>query len=1324
MKKNIFYITILILCFGFVIYASRGPNISNALKKRILPELEAATGNKFIAQNIVINLFPFAVEMKGVKSFDANGNRIFTAERVKSHISLFSILRKELRINRIVIKDAEYSSDIDYLKVIVKNVKNYIHSETSIPLTIVIKSVDVKDSSLKLSGEEFSLNVEELSGEAVFAKENRFRVIAKDLGYRFKEKVEIHSMVETVFSLTDMNMNIQSIKIFSSDSKITSTGFLGLDRLNGELRTEISLLVETVKHMFGLKNHGGGHVSAKGVLKFEDLNSLIAKTLIDMKIKGSMHLETLMELIGVKSKLSGYMKVDGKLNGYLNNLAGDADASIEAGNIFGVEIDSASCGVKYKNGRMMFNNGKASLYGGSGVAEVMITLPSVDSYSLMVKVKDVSSDGIFNLIGWHPKIPDGKVSGEIGSSGSLFRPYGYFQYKSKAIHGNILSQITNASGNFKSIGDTLNFDNLTASSFGSSASGSGSINFQNNSLLFKGEGWSDNVKHLASPYFTALSGKTKAHWNLSGTFDDPVININASIINSSLHSAITSLKKSYDFDSIKLDASYSKNSLVIKNLSMRSPKESLDSSGSIAFKKPLALFDFRNPEYSISLSASGIDIADILGLAGSNYPVTGTVNTKMDIFGPAASAKASYSFKSDNLMLSGKHRFSDVEGSGLFDGKEFKVDRISLKKGRSKVAGQGMISTDRHFKVSASGNIETMDILEEHIKERLKNEMIQEISLRNVKVEGEGTLDNPLIEINGHIAGGIYRGQTIGKGSVAAILKGRDIIFNAKLLDDKMAVKGKARLDQNLSWSFDADLEPARYDLFISGLFKNIPEDLLLSLSGKVSASGDKEHTEALIRIHKAHLYLYGNAFTNNEDIIARLVNKDIRIDKFNMKNDISDFSVGGNIAIGQGYSLLLEGDSSLGPLKTLSKEIDVLKGSASFVFFVSGDWENPKVNGGMDVSGATLGFKSLPYRFSSLNAYIYVDDNRINIERTNAKLAGGDVSIRGNASIQNFLIKKFFIEAGLKRITTSWSKDFWTNSDGTLYFHGTQETYNLRGDISIRRAKYSERIDWKSWLGKVKDKDSVKSELSKLDKINLNLRILGKNIQIDNNAARTAIEMDLLLKGTVGQPVLLGKAETREGLVFFRNNQFKILKARIDFSNPSGIRPYFDIVSETRVANYKIRMSLDGYSEQFNLALSSDPNLEETDIFSLLTVGHIGKNVKGLEGGIGAAEATSFMTGKLQDVIEERLKTITGIDRVHINPYVSRTTGTLTPRVTVAKRLFGDKLYATYTAAIGSVDEQIWKLEYLLGENASLLGVRDERGGIGGDIKFRFEFK
>jgi hypothetical protein len=42
----------------------------------------------------------------------------------------------------------------------------------------------------------------------------------------------------------------------------------------------------------------------------------------------------------------------------------------------------------------------------------------------------------------------------------------------------------------------------------------------------------------------------------------------------------------------------------------------------------------------------------------------------------------------------------------------------------------------------------------------------------------------------------------------------------------------------------------------------------------------------------------------------------------------------------------------------------------------------------------------------------------------------------------------------------------------------------------------------------------------------------------------------------------------------------------------------------------------------------------------------------------------------------------------------------------------------------VGSTEEQIIKLEYFLSRRISLVGLRDERGIVGGDVRFRFEFK
>ncbi|MFA4828906.1 MAG: hypothetical protein WC594_06780, partial [Thermodesulfovibrionales bacterium] len=90
--KRIIYLSLGVLFIGIIIFVSRGPYISNALKRIILPELENMSGRKVIAQKIYFNLFPLFIEARGLKFFDEEGNRVLTAERVKGYVGLSGIL--------------------------------------------------------------------------------------------------------------------------------------------------------------------------------------------------------------------------------------------------------------------------------------------------------------------------------------------------------------------------------------------------------------------------------------------------------------------------------------------------------------------------------------------------------------------------------------------------------------------------------------------------------------------------------------------------------------------------------------------------------------------------------------------------------------------------------------------------------------------------------------------------------------------------------------------------------------------------------------------------------------------------------------------------------------------------------------------------------------------------------------------------------------------------------------------------------------------------------------------------------------------------------
>ncbi|MBI5212664.1 MAG: translocation/assembly module TamB domain-containing protein [Nitrospirae bacterium] len=1342
MKKRVIYIIVLTLFLGMFFYALRGPDISNALKKLILPELELATGKKFIAQKIYVNLLPFFIEMKHVKAFDENGNRILTAERVKGYIGLSGLLRKEVVIKRLAIKELELHSNREKIEEIAQSIKKYLSEESKIPFKVIIKSIDIAyaDISIQYSRPRpDAISIEDMNAEIVLSDTPRFRISSKGIKFIKEGFPELSGSMESYFFLKGNRIDFKTLKLISHGSEIKASGAFDMDKPSGEFKIETDLFAASVKKLFDLKNKGDGKISAQGSIKFDGLKSY-DKIVVDLKLKGDMYLETLMELLRVEERLEGRLSFDGELKGNLNNLRGRAKAGLDNGNLFDVDVDRLTCNVSYQNGTMKFADGDARLYKGTAGVEAMIKLPDVNYYSFKVKAMDVSSKGVFKLIDWDPGIPEGKVNGEIASSGSEFNPYGTFHYttppssplsKREKRGGDILDRVKEIKGEFTMKNDIVYFPGMQISTDKSQASTKGSVDSVKSMLNFTGSGTTADINEFSSPYFTALSGSGNFNFSISGTFRDPVLGLSLASADMSFSTMELGIpyalkQRVLNFHSAEGTLTYRKNLLSVVNFTARSLKETYKASGSVYFKKARSLFDLTEPDYDLTISAQNID-ADALSATFHGSPqFTGILHADFKLYGKPEDIRAFGEVRAKNLSLYGKYSADDADGKVSYAKKSFSSDNLKIKKGSSLLNVSGTLGMDKRFSFAATGHrIKIGDILPEKFKpENARTKIIENLLLTDAKIKGEGTFENPVIEIKSGINGGTYKGYSIGKGFINGKLSNKHVDLTAGLLDGKMNMKGSADLAGTVPWSATIELQPARYDFIIAGILKDTPDDLLLNLTGKVKAYGDKDHISAIATISRAHLYLYGIGFTNNADVTAKIENGKLSIGSLSMKSEAAEFKLSGGLHIGKSYDLLLEGSSSLAPLKAISKTIDLVRGDASFVFSVTGDWEKPRINGGMDVASGALGFKDINHRLTSLSAYIYVDEDRVVIERAAGKLSGGDVYILGTAYLQRFSVNRFFLEAGLNGITASVSKDFWVSFDGNLYYRGTMESQTLLGDISVKRAKYTERIEWKSWLLKARPKEKPKIDTTKLDKTNLNIKVSGSNLTVDNNVARASLKMDILLKGTVGQPIILGKVDTREGVVYFRNNEFKALKASVDFSNPNRINPYFDIVAETRVKNYNIRLSLNGYVEQFNLALSSDPVLNETDIFSLLTVGQIGKHLKGLEGGIGAGEATSFITGKLQDVFEERLKTITGIDRIQVDPYVSKTTGTVTPRVTIAKRLMGDKLYVTYSTSVATGEEQILKLEYALGKNTSLIGVRDERGGIGGDIKFRFGFK
>ena len=1301
-KKSVYVISLVMLA-GIAFFVLRGPHISNALKKIILPELEMATGRKVIAQKIYINLFPLFIEAKGIKVFGEKGERIFLIQRVKAYIGLSGLLKRQAIIRRLVIKEPEVTADRRQSEEMANNIKIYLARTRDTVFKVKIKAVEIQNGSAVFGDPENRMvsEIKGLSGEILLGETPRIAASAQKIVIKKEGWPEIGGDASVSLLVKDEMITIKKIVIGSLGSKMMGAGEYQKDR--GNFRTTIELLLSTVKNLFSLEKSGEGKITAQGVVQY-----INKKFVVDLKIGGNFYIQTLMELLKVRERIEGLIDVRGEIKGPIDDIEGIGTATLRKGDLFNVDIDSLKCKISYANGIMKFSDGVGRLFNGSAKMTASIRLPAVNFFALSVDFSDIDSLPVFRLIGWNPGIEPGKVSGSLASSGAEFNPEGSFTYKNAKEGKDILGRIRDIRGRFFMEGPLLSLTGLRLLTGHSQIDADGKANIKDRTLDFSGDAKTTDITDISSPYFDKLKGRAEFTGKISGSFDDPVISGKIKMTNPVL--------ENYSADTLDSDFLYRKNLLYILSMDIEGKSEKSTLGGKIYFRKARELFDFAGPEYRLSASLKNAEIEKVVK---NFYPdfagrgrlyadmVIGGTGTMPDIKGTAVIEDASiYSVPFDSAAFDWNYA-----------GKKVSFKKMKIMKGKSMLTGDaGLDSSGNFFFTASSDRVLLSDLVQRSIKGD---------AVLRIETDGRGTFDNPSISLQAKMIEGSLMGKPLGSGTISASIKDKDISVNASMMNDNIRISGHGWLGKEIPWNAQVEVQTGRYDSLISAFLKDVPEDLVLSLSGTAKLHGDRKHILATSVLRKVALSMYGYSFTNETEIKLDLDNRQLVLEKVTLKGGNTSLRIDGSVELGKQYNLSIEGNSDISPFKSLSSKIGLIKGDAEFVISVAGDWEKPKINGGVNLANGSFGLKEYPYRLTSLNAYLFLDNDRIVLQRLSGKLGGGDVDLSGIVYLERFSFKRFYIEASLKNVTTSVAGGFAVNLDGNLLYRGTPTAQLISGDLKLNRARYRERIDWKSWLLEAKKTERYKTDISDFEKADLNVRISANNsIRIDNNLARASISAEMILRGTIYRPTLLGRLESEEGTVYIRNNEFRILHASAHFTDAKRINPFVDITAETTVKGYKIRMNLDGQIDHFNVSVSSDPLLKESDIFSLLAVGRLGGETKGLEGGIGAGEATSFLTGKIQDVVEERIRSITGLDRFQIDPHVSKKTGSVEPRVTVSKRVLGDKLFVTYASSVGSTEEQIIKLEYLLSQHVSLVGGRDESGFAGADIQFRFHFK
>ncbi len=1310
-----------LLTIGLLFFLLRGPYLSNYIKRILIPVLENATRERIIIDKAVINLFPFYVQAKGFKVFDKNGEQLLWITKSRAYIDLLGLLSKEIRVRKLTLIEPDLVAGENDLQRIMKQLKKSGSFDDEGEYSVSVKNIKLTDGSVVYRSGDGKYG---FSGRGLYADMGTIRnssnisVHVKNGAVQFPNNSELAGSIDGKAKVDGTRIEIAELNIRSSKSSFSTEGEMVISKKGrikeGNFTVQTEINGETVADLFNLKGQRNGVLSIEGPVKLSSRKkSKLPKFRVDLKTEGTFFLETLMELLDVKENISGKVTAQGTIQGVYPKIVGKGTGRLEHGMFDTLPIDDAEGAVKYKNKKFSLSGVTAHTFGGNMAGKAHIVIPEGD-FGVAASISNINSPRFFQYIQWEPPFPEGKIDGVVELSHDERNGIDLsadLRYQNTVPgEGDVLERLISAKTDLMLRGDTLWLYDTVLSTSRSDLFIDGMIDLEEEALNLSLDLSTVDAEDLTSPYYTELQGPLSFAGVATGPAADPFIVGTAEAEAGSV--------EGMQFSSAHAEVEYRISFLSVNPMVIYQDDASYTLSGTIDFRESEELFTFRSPFYRVKAELMNVDISPYIKNAFREIPVSGLI-----------SGLASFEGDFDEFISTGDLVLNDSEIYGekvdtisvdyILRPEEIEFRSLKAERDKTNLETTGTLYFNKDFNITAA----------------VKNMRLSEFPnyndcpvdvLFDLDISGNGSIDNPDLKFSANITESSLRGVQAGEGEITGTLKDRKLNASGSFIDGLITADAHAFFRGNIPWDVDAAFKEGRYDFLLEGYMKEVPEDFSLSLQGSVKLEGQGDAVSAKALFPSGSVSLYGYNFTNREAIDVQLADNVLTVNSLSMSGKNADWKTSGMVKLYESYDLRMDGNLDIAPLRALNDNIDSLRGRGQFGIDLDGQWENPEMNGEVNIIDATGTLSDFAYTIGPVAGTFYLKKDRIVFESVNSKFAGGSVVMSGAAYLDHLSLKRFFMSADIEEIKIKPVEGLNTSLAGELFYETSSKGSVLTGNIDILKARYTKRTEWKSWLlglREIKEEENNYPEFLAGTKVNVHVRG-GENITVDNNIARTQVEIALNLVGTLDKKGLLGRIEADEGTVYFRSNEFEIREgSSVDFVDTANITPFFHILADSYIGDYYVRLILDGTMDNFTLSLFSDPPLEETEILALLTVGQTGKDRQGIDSGIAAGEAAAMLTGGLQDTVEEEFKYVTGFERFEIEPHTT-TEGAFVPKVTIGKRLFEDKLFVTYSSAIGTAEEDVIKLEYKVDRNISVVGSRNEIGSAGVDLKYRFEFK
>lgn len=442
-----------------------------------------------------------------------------------------------------------------------------------------------------------------------------------------------------------------------------------------------------------------------------------------------------------------------------------------------------------------------------------------------------------------------------------------------------------------------------------------------------------------------------------------------------------------------------------------------------------------------------------------------------------------------------------------------------------------------------------------------------------------------------------------------------------------------------------------------------------------------------------------------------------------------------------------------LGILEFLAPVIQKADGEAKLQLGVSGSVLAPQVAGSIEVRPSQIQTSLLETPIENFSATIAVRQNEFKIRGFNATLSGGSLTGSGSLTLYPHLSPKVDIQARLFKTKVRVFPFYYVTASGGMSLAGEKKPYQLDGNLVIeegliRESLFGQKLDARKTSRYLPSSTSSSEELQQsFFQLNIHAHA-ARGISIKNEIFDTEVKGDVRVVNTAEAPRVLGEVENVSGKIIFKNYDFDIKSAKVQFDNPSVLDPKFDLIAQSEVKNYRVNLYASGRMSDWKVDLTSNPSLARSEIVSLLALGVTSDDMQKLrtedQSALQQGEAASLILHSLdfnRDVkdktgfqlhVEEAIDTQSAKSAFRRQNEVE--TGAAAPKIVIRRQVVKDvDISVGSTVGVGTGSQKEVSAEVKVAPGVSVIGVwntyegihsTEEQTSYGLDLKIQKRFK